>query len=161
MMDSNATAGVERLTQLICCELRSVLRKLPAKVFLAEGDAWEVPPELTVDVVCTRPVKGAGHIYTSMEAGLGKPDVDVEAHKALDLLVIPEKLVSELGREAVQGRGRKGRAAKVKTYAVVGLNDWLSWVFQTLLLLRWTLHTPPHCTVLVRCGTSCASCSTR
>ena len=28
----------------------------------------------------------------------------------------------------------------MKTYTVVGLDDWLSWIFQTLLLFRWTVH---------------------
>lgn len=153
-MNGNVIAGFDRLTQLICCELCRFLRKAPAKIFLVEGDAWKMLAELTVHVVRIRPVKGAGHIHKSVETGLRKPDVDVQAHKALDLLVIPEELVSEFGRKilgAVKGRASARRAAKVKTYAVVGLNDRLSWIFHTLLLLRWPFHA---CDLLVRCRLS-------
>ena len=101
MMDGNAIARFKRLTQLICCEPRSFLRKLPAKVFLAEGDAWKVLAELTVNVIRIRPVKGTRYVHKRVEAGLGKPDVDVQAHKALDLLVISEELVRELGRKGL------------------------------------------------------------
>ena len=118
-------------------------------------------PELAVNVVCIRPVEGARHVNEGLETGLSQPDTYVQAHKALDLLVISEKLVGEFGRKAVGAAEfccSRGRAVEMKFDAVVGLNDWLSWVFQTLLFLRGPFHAgsliyserPVRCSCRVR-----------